>query len=264
MQMKRSGRIQYVSVDFGDNSPSLQGFTTKHEGVSRAPYNSLNLGLNTLDQPFNVEGNRSLMARAFDIGQEYLVTVKQVHGTDILLLNEFNEDYSHFLGIESDAIITNQPGVMIGICVADCVPILLSDPEKHVIAAVHAGWQGTANQLVKKTVEAMQAQFGSNPDKILAAVGPSIGQCCYEVDAPVKQSFEHHNLTWKTIAKPNGDGKWLLDLPTANFNLLLQAGLSQASIQSAGMCTSCQKELFFSYRRENGETGRQLGFIMLK
>src|SRR6185369_14222865 len=124
MLMKRSGRIHHIAAEFSDPPCSVQGFTTRHEGVSRTPYNSLNLGTNTLDQPHNVEGNRSLLATAFGIGPEVLVTVRQVHGSDILVIDEPNEDYSHFLGLEGDAIITNQPGVMIGVCVADCAPIL--------------------------------------------------------------------------------------------------------------------------------------------
>src|SRR5471032_1622607 len=133
MIMKRIDRIHYLSVEFSGAPCSVQGFTTRHEGVSRPPYNSLNLGTTTLDQQHNVEGNRSLLTRAFGVAQEALVTVRQVHGSDILIINEPNEDYSHFLSLESDAIITNQPGVMIGVCVADCAPILLMDPEKRII-----------------------------------------------------------------------------------------------------------------------------------
>ena len=118
MQMKRIDRVQYVDVEFSGSSCSVQGFTTRHEGVSRPPYNSLNLGMNTLDQQATVEGNRSLLTRAFGINQEALVTPRQVHGSDILVINELNEDFSHFLSVEGDAVITNQPNVMIGVCVA--------------------------------------------------------------------------------------------------------------------------------------------------
>lgn len=264
MQMKRTERIHYIDVDFPGTTCSVQGFTTRHEGVSRPPYNSLNLGTNTLDQQFNVEGNRSLLARAFGVNQEALVTLKQVHGIDILVIDEPNEDYSHFLTLEGDAIITSQPDVMIGICVADCVPILLCDPNKRVIAAVHAGWQGTAGKLVSKTVEGMKSEFGCKPEMIQAAIGPCIGKCCYEVDAPVRQAFIKGGIAWDSFADASGEGKWQLDMAAANRELLLLAGVKADSIQNSGMCVCCQRELFFSYRRDKGETGRQMGFVMLK
>jgi YfiH family protein len=263
MQMKRINQIHYIAAEFGDPACSVQGFTTRHEGVSRPPYNSLNLGTNTQDQLHNVEGNRSLLARAFGIAQESLVTVRQVHGNDILVINEQNDDYSHFLTLESDAIITNQTGVMIGVCVADCAPILLMDPVKRVIAAVHAGWQGTAAGLVSKTVAGMRSLFDCRPESLHAAIGPCIAKCCYEVDTPVKQAFVQSHISWESCAEPSSEGKWQLDLATANRELLLMAGVPAAAIKVSDMCVSCNRERFFSYRRDGGETGRQMGFIML-
>jgi YfiH family protein len=264
MQMKRINQIHYIDTEFSEPACSVQGFTTRHEGVSRPPYNSLNLGTTTQDQLHNVEGNRSLLTRAFGIAQEALVTVRQVHGSDILVIDEPNEDYSHFLTLESDAIITNQSGVMIGVCVADCAPILLLDPEKRVIAAVHAGWQGTAAGLVSKTVAGMRSLFNCDPGTLRVAIGPCISKCCYEVDAPVRQAFAQSQIPWEACAEPNGEGKWLLDLGSANRELLLLAGVPGSAIQVSDMCVSCQRERFFSYRRDGGETGRQMGFIMLK
>lgn len=264
MQMKRSGRIHYIEAGFNGPSCSVQGFTTRHEGVSRTPYNSLNLGTNTQDQQHSVEGNRSLLTRAFGITQEKLVTVKQVHGADILVIDEPNEDVSHFLGIEGDAIITNQPGIMIGVCVADCAPILLLDQEKQVIAVVHAGWQGTASKLISKTVAGMKSMFECSPKKLQAVIGPCIGKCCYEVDAPVKQAFIQNGLSWENCSEQSGDGLWRLDIAAANRELLIGAGVPADQIKVSGMCVCCHRELFFSYRRDGIETGRQMGFIMLK
>jgi YfiH family protein len=264
MQVKRSGRIHYVEGQFTGARCSVQGFTTRHEGVSRPPYNSLNLGITTNDQTHNVEGNRNLLASAFGINHDALVTVRQVHGADILVIDEPNEDFSHFLSVEADAIITNQPGVMIGITVADCVPILLLDNEKRVIAAVHAGWQGTSSKLAAKTVAGMKTVFGSNPKKLQAIIGPSIGKCCYEVDATVKLAFAQNSVPWESCTEQAGAGKWNLDLSAANRELLMGAGVTAAQIQVSDMCVSCHRELFFSYRRDDGETGRQMGFITLK
>lgn len=264
MLMKRAGRIHYIATEFSTPACSVQGFTTRHEGISRPPYNSLNLGTTTLDQLHNVEGNRSLMTRAFGVAQEALVTVRQVHGSDILVIDEPNEDYSHFLTLESDAIITNQVGVMIGVCVADCAPILLMDPEKRVIAAVHAGWKGTAAGLVSKTVAGMKSLFNCNPKALQAAIGPCIAKCCYEVNEPVRQAFAQSPVVWDASTEPGGEGKWQLDLAAANRELLISAGVPDAAIQVSDMCVSCHRELFFSYRRDEGETGRQMGFIMMK
>lgn len=264
MQMNRIGRIQYVEVDFFESACSTQGFTTRHEGVSRPPYNSLNLGMNTQDQQANVEGNRSLLARAFGVNQEALVTPRQVHGCDILVINEPNEDFSHFLSVEGDAVITNQPNVMIGVCVADCAPILLCDPDKKIIAVVHAGWKGTAAKLVSKTVAGMQSEFGSTPSRIQAAIGPCIKKCCYEVDEPVRQAFQKGGLSWDACAELKSPGKWHLDLAAANRELLMEAGLTADAIQTSDQCVCCHSEQFFSYRRDQEESGRQMGFIMLK
>lgn len=264
MLMKRSGRIHYIQAEFDGPQATIQGFTTRHEGVSRTPYNSLNLGTNTQDQAHSVEGNRSLLARAFGIVQEKLVTVKQVHGSDILVIDEPNDDVSHFLGIEGDAIITNQPGIMIGVCIADCVPVLLYDQEKKVIAVVHAGWKGTASKLVTKTVGGMKSLFESSPKKLQAIIGPSIGKCCYEVDSPVKQAFVQSGLDWNSCTEKSGDDTWRLDLSAANHALLTASGIPATQIKSSEMCVCCHRELFFSYRRDGAETGRQMGFIMLK
>lgn len=263
MQIKRKERIHYLEVAFPGAVGSVQGFTTRHEGVSRAPYNSLNLGMNTDDQQFNVEGNRSLLARAFGISQERLVTVRQTHGNDILVIDESNDDFSHFLSLECDAIITNQPNVMIGVTVADCVPILMYDGNRKVVAAVHAGWQGTASRIVAKAVEGMVSVFGSSPADIQVALGPCIGPCCYRVDVPVKNAFNQTGIEWDAVSVKVAAGEWQLDLIAANRLLLLEAGITDTSILDSGMCVCCKQELFFSYRRDEGQTGRQMGFIML-
>ena len=179
MEIKKAGKVQYLEpAKFAAKGVSVQGFTTRHEGVSRSPYKSLNLGLNTLDSPHHVEGNRSILARHFNADLERLVTVIQVHGDDILVIDEPNPDYTHFLKVECDGIITNQPGVMIGICVADCLPVLLLDPVRRVAAALHAGWKGSAAGIAGKGVKALVRMFDSDPRDILAAVGPGIGPCC--------------------------------------------------------------------------------------
>ena len=264
MEMKKAGKVHYLeSSMLAAAGVAVHGFTTRHEGVSRHPYNSLNLGANTFDSPHNVQGNRSILARAFGARSEHLVTVTQVHGTDLLVIDSPNPDYSHFLKLECDGLITNQPGIMIGVCVADCVPILLLDPVKKVAAALHAGWKGTAGEISMKGVEALVSMFDAKPEDILAAIGPGIGNCCYEVDSIVKEAFKKSGADWDLFARETAPGKWGIDLAAANFSQLLAAGLPKANIETTPLCVSCEHDLFFSYRREGGETGRQLGFVML-
>ncbi len=265
MKIIKTGKVQYLEPKlFADSGVSVQGFTTRHEGVSRPPYNSLNLGLNALDSPHNVEGNRSILTRQFKIGLDRLVTVNQVHGDDILVIDEPNPDYSHFLKIDCDGIITNQPEVMIGVCVADCFPVLLLDPVCRVVAALHAGWKGTAGGISGKGIEALVKLFGSNPRDILAAVGPGIGPCCYEVDAPVMDAFAKKGQDLTFCLEDAGNGKFRLDLLQANYLQILRAGVPEGNVEVEKLCVSCNRDSFFSYRRDGGETGRQMGFIMLK
>lgn len=264
MEQKKAGKIHYLEPQLMTSAGmAAAGFTTRHEGVSRPPYNSLNLGLNTLDSSHSVQGNRSLLARAFGARTERLLTVSQVHGTDILVVDSPNEDVTHFLKLECDGIITNQAGIMIGIGVADCIPILLFDPVQRVAAALHAGWKGTANRIVPKGVEAMASQFGTNPADLIAAIGPGIGPCCYEVDEPVRAAFAQEPGVWKEAARETGKGKWRLDLALANQQQMATCGIAPARIETTQHCVSCTPELFFSYRRDGGDTGRQMGFIML-
>ena len=265
MEIKRNGKIHYLELQqFEAAGVSVQGFTTRHEGVSRPPYNSLNLGANTLDSAHSVQGNLSLLTRSFGSRVEKLVTVNQVHGADLLVIDQQNPDFSHFKRLECDGIITNQPGVMVGICVADCVPILLLDPVRKVVAALHAWWKGTAAGIARKGVEALTRIFNSNHHDILAAIGPGIGPCCYEVDGPVKSVFEQNTAGWGDFASSRGGDKWSLDMVEANRLQLLDSGVLENRLEVAGNCVSCQHDWFFSHRRDKGETGRQMGFVMLK
>jgi YfiH family protein len=264
MKLVRQGKINFLQPDWAAAENVQAGFTTRNGGVSRAPYNSLNLGYNTEDSLHNVEGNRSTFARAFDFQPHLLLTVRQVHGTDILVLDEPNPDLSHFLSVECDAVITNQTGIMIGILVADCYPVLLFDSAMQAIAVVHVGWRGAAAGILGKTVQALQAGFGCRPERLLAAVGPGIGAHRYEVDRPVRDAFRKGTGHWEEIAEEIDLGKWRLDLKKSCLLQLQDVGVDPANIEAAAEDTCCHRELFFSYRRDHGKTGRQMGFAMLR
>lgn len=264
MEITRRQNIHFVEPSIMRSCGiSVQGFTTRHEGVSRAPYNSLNLGLNTSDSPHSVQGNRSLLARAFDAKVEKLVMVNQCHGSDILVIDEQNSDFDHFQRLQCDGIVTNQRDVMIAVCVADCLPILMVDPVKEVVAALHAGWKGTAGDIAAKGVATLVQMFGCNAADIRVALGPAIKSCCYEVDEPVRKGFAGKEELFDSCSVKVSDGKWRLDLAAVNRMQLAAAGVLAENVESAPQCVCCQHDSFFSWRRDGGDTGRQAGFIML-
>ncbi|MCK5855298.1 MAG: peptidoglycan editing factor PgeF [Sulfurovaceae bacterium] len=159
---------------------------------------------------------------------------------------------------DCDAFITNQKGIMLTILTADCVPILLFDPKQNIIGVVHAGWRGTKQEIVLKTVQKMQQEFGTNPQDIIAGVAPSIGRCCYEVGEDVAKHFfnDSDSFTQK-------DKKFMLDLPYLNKMQLLKAGLHEDNIEMSAICTACEVEYYFSYRKEQGCSGRFMSMIGL-
>lgn len=262
MKLVRKGKISYLQPASAAEG-LVAGFSTRNGGVSRAPYNSLNLGLNTDDLLPHVEGNRSTFARTFDLHPRQLLTVTQVHGNDLLLIDEPNPDLSHFLSVEVDAIVTNQPGIMIGVLVADCYPVLIWHPQVKAAAAVHVGWRGAANGILGKVVTTLCKNFACSAEQLRAAVGPGIGAHKYEVDRPVRDAFRKGSGFWSEVSSEVSLGHWQLDLTVSCQLQLEQAGLQPENIEVAKECTCCHPELLFSYRRDKGTTGRQLGFIML-
>lgn len=262
MKLIRKGKISFLQPR-QVTPPLTAGFSTRNGGVSRAPYHSLNLGYGTDDVKAHIDGNRSTFARAFDLPLNRLLTVSQVHGNDLLLIDEPNPDLHHFLKVEVDAIVTNQPGIMLGILTADCFPLLLWDRDKTVVAAAHIGWKGAANGLVGKLIRTLGSSFGCAAADLCAAIGPGISAARYEVDRPVRDAFRRGTGFWNEIAAETRLGHWALDIPMSCQLQLEQAGLPAAQIETSGHCTYAQPELFFSYRRDQGKTGRQLGFIML-
>jgi YfiH family protein len=262
MKLVRRGKISYLQPQ---QLPAglIAGFSTRNGGVSRPPYNSLNLGLGTDDLLASVEGNRATFSRAFDLSPHRLLTVKQVHGDDILLIDEENPDLSHFLTVEVDAIVTNQPGIMIGILNADCLPILIWHDDNKVAAAVHAGWRGAANGILGKVIRSIATNFAIPAAELKAAIGPGIGAHNFEVDRPVRDAFRQGSGFWNEISKETQLGHWQVDLPLSCRLQLEKAGIKPQNIDVASECTCCHPELFFSHRRDDGVTGRQIGFIQL-
>jgi YfiH family protein len=201
------------------------------------------------------------VAEAFGIGPDRLVTVNQVHGETIVNVDDRN--YRSMKTVQADALLTGARGIAIGVETADCVPVLLVDPLTPAVGAVHAGWRSTVKKIVRKAVTTMRDEFGSDPSRMIAAIGPAIGPECYEVDEPVMGPVREAFSFWKEISSPRGNDRWGLDLVKLNRIELVQAGLSEGNIHSLGLCTSCRRDLFYSFRAE-GRTGRMLSVIMIK
>lgn len=227
-------------------------FLTRMGGTSPPPFESLNLGKDGGDSEDHVSRNKSLTASSFGFDPHQLILLHQVHQDRILVLREPDDHLP--ADLEYDAVITHSPNRFLGIKTADCLPILIIDKAKKVVAGVHAGRQGTAYQITRKVLERMKTEFGCLPGDLWVAVGPSIGLCCYEIDEKVFLQ------EWKSLSLSKGAGKWMVDLPRINMAQMKMEGIREDQIFWINLCTRCHPDLFFSYRGE-GQTGRQLSFI---
>lgn len=264
MKIAKAGKIHYLQPDWVEQKGLVCGFTTRNGGSSRAPFNSLNLGLGSGDHLSQVEANRAAVARSFDVEPHLFLTVKQVHGSEILVIDQPNPEVSHFQRVESDAIITNQRNILIGILVADCFPVILYDHRKRVSGVIHLGWRGVAAGLLGRTIKAMGEVFGSQASDLKVAVGPGIAAHSYEVDRPVRDQFRQGTDQWGRIAKETSLGHWQLDLQKSILLQLDEVGVDRPAVDVVKECTCCHKETFFSHRRDQGRTGRQMGFALLR
>ncbi len=178
-----------------------------------------------------------------------ILSVKQVHGTDALVVDRPVEQGEMFEG-GWDALVTNQPGLMVTVRTADCVPVLLHDPVQRVVAAIHAGWRGAVAGIVPKTVALLASRFGARVQDVRMAIGPSAGACCYEVDEPVLTRLRDVFPEWHSVVSPVDAQKAHLDLRAFVRRQALREGLEAERIATVDACTICQPEVFFSYRRE--------------
>jgi YfiH family protein len=235
----------------------LQGFLGRRGGKSAGPYSGLNLSFRVGDEDQVVKDNMCDMKRAVGVHDGRIVTMKQVHGGEIV---QVKDGAAKEVG-EADGMVTQEKKVYLGVLTADCVPILFIAPGWKLVAAVHAGWRGTVEGIAAKLVHRLWQQHGIAADGVEAALGPAIGACCYEVKDDVSRPLIER---WGDLAKPavqHREGKTFLDLRRVNRAILAHAGVPADQIYQIGPCTSCTPEEFFSYRRERNETGRQISFI---
>lgn len=255
------------------------GFSRRGGGVSTiyGERPSFNLGWTTEDDPACVRENRRLLVEGMGGGTAgmRLVTVRQVHGNVVHVIRggdaragrlETTEGYAV---LEGDGLVTGEPGVLLAAGTADCVPVLVVDPERRSVGAFHAGWRGTAARIVERGIETMTREFGSRSEDLLAAVGPSIGACCYTVGEEVRERFTaefgYGEELFRTVSAEGGS-QLRVDLWEANRRQLLEAGLDAAKITVVGECTGCSfdekgERRYFSHRVEAGRTGRMLNVV---
>ncbi len=281
MEVRKGGvRILQTALLTGQ-SWLVHGFSTRPGGESLLDgKNVLNLGFAEWDTRERVLSNRKRFLEALGGG-----------GFELAPLRQFHSDIVHAFKTapaepcRGDASVTNTSGLLLAIQTADCVPILLADPVRRAVAAVHAGWRGTLERIVMKTVGRMQMDFGTRPGDLVASLGPAIGGCCYEVGTEVAQAFsaqfaraaewfdelrtgdEPNPLQWLSMAPPGHNPppkKVRLDLRAANRWQLTEAGLRAENIAASDLCTACRTDLLFSYRREGPKSGRLMAVIGIR
>lgn len=250
--------MRYYTVPLFDETELVNHvFTTR----------DLNLGFNTIDQEEKIINNFSVICKLLNVKIDDSVLSSQTHKTEIKVVTSEDKgkgllnlrDYE-----DIDGLVTNQSGVALFTFYADCVPMFFLDKEKKVIGVAHGGWRGTVGKIAANMVHTMNREYGSKPKDILVAIAPSIGDCCFEVNSDVYYKFEQNFMNIEEIASPIGCDKWKVDLKKANRIILEENGIMPENITVSKMCTSCNNDIFFSYRKEDGKTGRMSAAIVLK
>ena len=242
--------------------------STRLGGVSGGPFESLNLGLRVGDDPEKVVENRRLLFGAFGIGLERSVWCKQIHADGVTVIGAADagrgstEEESIVEG--TDALVTDVPGLSLCVTVADCVPVVIFDPERAVVGLAHAGWGGTVARISSRTVAVMRERFGCDPATIAAAIGPSIGPAGYEVGEDViERARAGFGEAASEILRPAPGGKAFFDLWSANRIDLEDAGIAGERIEVSGIASEEHLDEFYSHRHEGGETGRFIAAVTL-
>jgi hypothetical protein len=255
----------------------LHGFSTRDGGISQVYGGStLNLGWTKEDDSMAVTENRRRFLRAIGGGHagSVLVGVKQIHSNIVRVVKKEEGVLEGRLQteegkavLEGDGLITDVPGLLLGVGTADCVPVLVVDVTKRVVAAFHAGWRGTVARIVERGIAMMQEEYGSQVVDLVAAVGPSIGPCCYTVGEEVRSDFgRQFSYAKELFVRTVDTGEIRLNLWEANRRQLLNAGVAEANIAMMGECTACARDQngalrYFSHRAEHGIAGRMLNVV---
>ncbi|HXH69014.1 MAG TPA: peptidoglycan editing factor PgeF [Pyrinomonadaceae bacterium] len=242
----------------------VNGFSTRLGGVSDFPENSLNLAGYDEDSKENIEENRRRFLQIFD-GDFRLVSCWQIHSADVRVVKDFDDAKDG--NYKMDALVSSVPNVLLGVKTADCVPVLIGDTKTKSFAAVHAGWRGTVDSIVKNATRKMRENYGANAKDLICAIGAAACGRNYEVGQDVIDAFTEKFSTCGKLFTPTREGHALVDLHLANKEQLLSVGVLPENIFTAPLCTMERTDLFFSYRVEKklyGKTGRLMAVIGLK
>lgn len=260
--VNRKGALEYLTAPLLEPVPHC--FSTRFGGVSSGVLSSLNLGVHRGDKLENVIENYRILGSAVGFAPEQTVFTKQIHSDIVERVGKAECGRGIYRPTENccDGLITNEPSVALTVFSADCTPILLFDPVHQAIGAVHAGWRGTAAAIAAKAVKKMNEAFGTLPQEVCAAIGPCIGQCCFETDADVPEAMlAAFGKEAEAFIRPVGK-KYYVNLKEMNALSLRQIGVEKIDI--AAECTACQPNRFWSHRRVGGQRGSLAAIIMLK
>lgn len=269
-KVNKKGEVVYLTYPLLEETETVvHGFTTRLGGVSKGVCSSMNLSFSRGDEEVAVYENYRRIADAVGFPYESIVCSDQTHTTNVRKVGKddrskgllFSRNYH-----DVDGLITNEPEVTLATFYADCVPLYLVDPVKKAIGLSHSGWRGTVGKIGKVTVEAMGREFGSRPEDILTAIGPSICQECYEVSEDVAEEFRkiYPRELWNTLLWDKGNGKYQLNLWEACRRNFLEAGILPEHIVLPEICTCCNPDFLFSHRASQGKRGNLAAFLMLK
>lgn len=267
LDIKRKGE-SYINIPPLSVFPELvHGFTTRFGGVSKKEYATLNLNYNKNDDPANVRNNFEILGKKLGVESDNMVLSHQVHGKDILYVTKSHagmgvireRSYSNI-----DALVTDEPDLLLITHYADCVPLYFYDPVKQVIALAHSGWKGTLLNIGVETLKKLESLFGCNPSDIHVAFGPHIQPCCFEVDYDVAEIFHKTFTCAKSFTFMKENNKWHIDLKRIIMYNLLKNGISEINVYGCQICTKCNKDIFFSHRGSNGITGTGAAFLMIR
>ena len=260
LENNKNGLIYMSSDKIG----AMHAFTTRHGGVSEGIFASFNLGSNRGDEPEKVRENYRRLCELFGVGIDDCAVTKQVHENVVRIVTMADKHVCmSAVPYEADGIVTAEKGLPIICMVADCVPVLLWDEEEHAIGAIHCGWRSSVGDILKNAIDAM-VSLGAKPEKIHAAIGASIGRCCFETDDDVPDAIEVYlGGDTEGLFDRRADGKTMVDLRAANARRLIQLGLKEENIDISTECTYCSHDKYWSHRYTKGNRGSQAAVIVL-
>ncbi len=261
-------QIPFISLDKWLQSGVDIAFSTRSGGVSQGRYTSLNLGLHVNDEDERVLENRKRYLALFNADLDKAVCGQQVHGNQVIKVGKTDRGRGAYRLAEAipdcDAMITNSPEVYLLSLYADCLPVFFYDPAQRAIGTAHCGWKGTMAKIAVNTLQAMQREFASSAELVQVFIGPGIGPCCFEIKPDLVAKVHEEFADLHDIITDRGNGAFTWDLAETNTQILIKAGVNPEHIRVCRLCTACHPELFYSYRKENGQTGRMGALIGLR